>query len=92
MINYTKTLNTPLTKQDKKNAADMAIIREYKKLMAKANDYKQSYIKLKDKNSTKLTDDLKSSLNRLIISEYNDALLYYNMAQDLKAKYPNIIK
>mgnify|MGYP003658436468 CR=1 FL=1 len=92
MINYTKTLNTPLTKQDKKNAADMTIIREYKKLMAKANDYKQSYIKLKDKNSSKLPDDLKSSLNRLTISEYNDALLYYNMAQDLKAKYPNIIK
>ena len=44
--------------------------------MAKANDYKQSYIKLKDKNSSKLPDDLKSSLNRLTISEYNEILQY----------------
>ena len=82
MINYTKPFYPPLTKQEKKNVADMAIIRKHKKLMVKANKAKEFYLELKAKDSTKLPEDLKYALNRLIISEYNDALLYYNIAQD----------
>ena len=93
MKNFTNSLNLlKLTKQEKQNVIDMSIIRKYKKLMTGAESCKKSYIELKSKDISNLTDDNKDSLKSLIKSEYNDALNYYNSAQELKANYPNIIK
>ena len=91
MINFTKTLNTKYTKQEQENARKMTIIRKYKELMAKAHEAKKLYIELKAKDTLKLTDVNKEALKNLITSEYNDALDYYNKAQELKANNTNII-
>jgi hypothetical protein len=92
MIDFKNTMSTKLTKQEKQNSMDMAIIRKYKALMAKAKESKTIYIELKAKDTSGLTEANKESLKRLTASEYNDALEYYNKAQDLKAANPNIIK
>ena len=91
MINFTKTLNTKYTKQEQENARKMTIIRQYKALMAKANEAKQLHIELKAKDTSGLTEVNKEALKNLIVSEYNDALDYYNKAQELKANNPNVI-
>lgn len=91
MINFTKTLNTKYTKQEQDNARKMTIIRKYKELMAKANEAKNLYIELKAKDTSKLTDANKEALKNLMTSEYNDALDYYNKAQELKTNNPNTI-
>ena len=93
MKNFTNSLNLlKLTKQEKQNVIDMSIIHKYKKLMTSAERCKKSYIELKSKDISNLTDDNKDSLKSLINSEYNDALNYYNSAKELKANNPNIIK
>ena len=92
MINFTKTLNTKYTKQEQENARKMTIVRKYKALMAKANEAKATYIELKAKDTSELTEANKEALKSLTASEYNDALDYYNKAQELKAISPNIIK
>jgi hypothetical protein len=92
MINFSRTMNTPRTKKEQQNAIEMTIYKRYNELMAQANKYKQSYIELKTKDSANFTDANKEALKRLTASEYNDALEYYNKAQELKAKYPNVIK
>jgi len=92
MINFTKTLNTKYTKQEQENARKMTIIRKYKELMAKAHEAKSLYMELKTKDASKLTEENKEALKNLITSEYNDALDYYNKAQELKINNPNIIK
>ena len=91
MINFTKTLNTKYTKQEQENARKMTIIRKYKALMAKANEAKKLYIELKAKDTSELTEVNKEALKNLTVSEYNDALEYYNKAQELKANNPNVI-
>jgi len=91
MINFTKTLNTKYTKQEQENARKMTIIRKYKALMAKAYEAKKLYIELKAKDTSKLTEVNKEALKNLTASEYNEALDYYNKAQELKANNPNII-
>ena len=92
MINFTKTLNTKYTRQEQENARKMTIVRKYKALMAKANEAKATYIELKAKDASGLTEANKEALKSLTASEYKDALEYYNKAQELKANNPNIIK
>ena len=92
MINFSRTMNTPRTKKEQQNAREMTIRKRYNELMAQANEYKQSYIELKAKDSANYTDANKEALKRLTASEYNDALECYNKAQELKANNPNIIK
>jgi hypothetical protein len=60
--------------------------------MSKAKSCKQSYVELKAKDNSNLTEVNKIALKNLISSEYNDALRYYNKSEELKVKYPNIIK
>ncbi len=92
MKNFTNSLSIPkLTKQEKQNVIDMSIIRKYKKLMTEAKRCKESYIELKSKDTSNLTDDNKKSLEYLIQSEYDDALSYYNKAEELKFNNPNLI-
>ena len=79
-------------KQEQENARKMTIVRKYKELMAKAHEAKSLYIELKAKNTSKLTEENKEALKNLTTSEYNDALDYYNKAQELKINNPNIIK
>ena len=92
MIDFKNTMSTKLTKQEKQNTCDMVIIRKSKELMSKANEAKVTYLELKGKDTSEFTDANKEALKRLIQSEYNDALEYYNKAQELKANNPNIIK
>ena len=92
MINFTKTLNTKYTRQEQENARKMTIVRKYKALMAKANEAKATYIELKAKDASGLTEANKEALKSLTASEYKDALEYYNKAQELKSINPNIIK
>ena len=92
MVNSSRTMNAPRTKKEQQNAIEMTIYKRYNELMAQANKYKQSYIELKTKDNANFTDANKEALKRLTASEYNDALEYYNKAQELKAKYPNVIK
>ena len=92
MINFTKTLNTKYTRQEQENSRKMTIVRKYKALMTKANEAKATYIELKAKDASGLTEANKESLKSLTASEYNDALEYYNKAQELKSINPNTIK
>ena len=92
MINFTKTLNTKYTRQEQENSRKMTIVRKYKALMTKANEAKATYIELKAKDASGLTEANKEALKSLTASEYNDALEYYNKAQELKSINPNIIK
>lgn len=92
MTNYTKTLSTKWTKQELKNYSESKIVDKYNSLMNKAKRCKQSYLELKAKDNTNITDANRIALKNLIVSEYNDALSYYNKSQELKTKYPNIIK
>ena len=91
MIDFKNTMSTKLTKQEKQDSIDMVIIRKYKTLMAKANEAKAAYIELKAKDASGLTEANKEALKSLTASEYNDALEYYNKAQELKSINPNII-
>jgi hypothetical protein len=92
MIDFKNTMSTKLTKQEKQNSIDMVIMRKYKALMTKANEAKATYIELKAKDTSGLTEANKEALKSLTASEYNDALEYYNKAQELKTINPNIIK
>ena len=92
MINSIKTLNTKWTKQELKNYSESKIVNRYNSLMSKAKSCKQSYVELKAKDNSNLTEVNKIALKNLISSEYNDALRYYNKSEELKVKYPNIIK
>jgi hypothetical protein len=93
MNSFTNSLDLlKLTKQEKQNVKDVAIIRRYKKLMNNAQKCKESYIELKSKDASNLTKDNRDSLKSLIKSEYNDALNYYNAAKELKTNNPDLIK
>ena len=92
MINFTKTLNTKYTKQEQENARKMTIVRNYKALMIKAKKAKAIYIELKAVDASGLTEANKEALKSLTASKYNDALEYYNKAEELKAINLNIIK
>lgn len=92
MIDFKNTMSTKLTKQEKQNSMDMVIIRKYKALMVKAKEAKAIYIELRAKDTSSLTEANKESLKNLTVSEYNDAIEYYNKAQELKDANPNIIK
>ena len=91
MIDFKNTMSTPLTRQEKKNVADMAVIRKHKSLMAKANEAKELYLELKSKNTSGLSLENLEALKRLTKTSYDDALNYYNKAQQLKTNNPNTI-
>ena len=81
-----------LTKQELENINKVTPFIKWKKLMEKAMDYKKTYLLLKSKTRTGLSEDNLNALDECIIYERESALEYYNKAEKLKKENPHIIE
>mgnify|MGYP003652798630 CR=1 FL=1 len=88
MINFTHSLNTKMTKQEKENSRQVTIFFKYEKLMKEAKKSKADYLYCKAKDPLNLDDKNRIALSNLIIIFKEDAIAYWNKAEALRNEYP----
>ena len=87
MINFSQTMSTKYTKQEKENSRKVNIFWKYEKLMKDAKKAKADYLECKGKNPLNLDDKNTIALAELIVIFKEDALEYWNKAEALRNEY-----
>jgi hypothetical protein len=89
-MNFTQHLHNsaPRTKQENKNARKYEAKKLYNKYMSKAQDAKELYISLTERQKKGGLDEKKTSaLVECIAYEKEDAIFNWNKAQEFKNKF-----
>jgi len=85
-FNFNPT-HTKYTKKEKENSKRMNIFFKYDYFMKEAIKAKDDYLECKGKNPENLNDKNRIALAELIVIFKEDALEYWNKAEELKKQY-----